>query len=313
MKRFVIDCDAVQDDLFALLLALRHPEASVEAVTVVAGDAPLTQGVTNILRTLNVAGATDVPVYAGCDRPLTCELVTGEFVHGQDGMGDMEIEEFLAVSGEAEAEHGAVALTRLFAAPEHPTSILAIGPMTNLALAVRLDPTLPERVEHVYVMGGTNNGMGNSTPAASYNLYADPEAARIVVQAGFNLTLIPLPVVRDAAVFGPDHLEKIGQLDSKLSRFFLAANRRTYEWCTTRESLAGATHPDTLTCAIAIDETLIREESHYYVDIETRGELTRGASLMDWFGTYEQPPNARIIDAVDEDRFFNMVLAALAT
>jgi purine nucleosidase len=169
-------------------------------------------------------------------------------------------------------------------------------------------------------MGGTYNGSGNVTPAAEYNFYVDPEAARVVMGAGFPLTLVDWNLCLRQAVFSPEVLRHIEQMDSPLARFFTAVNRKALEFCR-RAGLEGSTHPDTLTCALAIDETLITRAAEYFVDVETQGELTRGYCsvvtpphrlALEPMGMPDRPPNARVVEEVDEERFRDMFLRVLA-
>jgi purine nucleosidase len=306
--QLIIDTDTAGDDVFSLLIGLRSPGVDLRAITVVAGNVSFAQEVENALYTVEMAGRSgQVPVHPGCDRPLFREWVGAEYVHGEDGMGNSW---FPTARQRPEAEHAVDALIRHVLAAPGEVTIVAQGPLTNLALAVRREPRLASAVKHLYVMGGTNNGIGNVTPAAEYNFYVDPEAARIVLQAGFPLTLVDWNLTLRQGVLSHDDLSRIDGLGTPLSHFFAQVNRRALEFCH-RSGIEGSTHPDALTCAIAIDERVIVRSRRYFVDVETQGELTRGYCLVDWLGISGRDPNARVVEEVDRERFLAILIAAL--
>jgi purine nucleosidase len=295
--------------VFSLLLGLRTPGVELEAITICAGNVDFDQEVENALYTVEMAQRSgEVPVYPGCTRPLIRPWVSAAEVHGQDGMGDSFFPRARQRSG---GEHAVDALIRCVLEAPGEVTIVAQAPLTNLAVAVMKEPRIVSAVKKLFVMGGTNNGVGNITPAAEYNFYVDPEAARIVVNAGFPLTLVDWNLCLRFAVFGDDELSRIEALNTPLSRFFLQVNRQALEFCR-RVGIPGSTHPDTLTCALAIDESLITRSAHYAVDVETAGELTRGYCSIDVIHCLEQPPNARVVEEVDAERFREMFFQVLA-
>ena len=243
-------------------------------------------------------------MYPGCPRPLTSEWVGAEYVHGQDGMGDSF---FPPAHQRPEAEHAVDAIIRLADARPGELTILAQGPLTNIATAVVREPSLPQKVKALYVMGG---GLGNITPAAEFNFYVDPEAAKIVFAAGFAVTLFTWTVTLSHGVFEDDKLEQIAALDTELSRFFGQVNRKALEF-ERSIGIPGTTHPDAMTCAALLDDSLILASRDCVVDVETRGELTRGYSLIDALGRVGRAPNARVVEAFDTDRFFETMVSVL--
>lgn len=304
----VIDTDTAQDDCVALLVGLLDPAADLRAVTMVAGNVGFDQQVRNAYLTLNVAGGrSDVPVYLGCRRPLVREWVSAENVHG-DGSGGLSMDQ----DGlEPRGEHAVDALVRLAAENPGELSIVAIGPLTNIAAAVVRDPDFAGNVKSLYVMGGSNNGRGNITAAAEFNFYVDPEAAKAVFAAGFDVTVVPWdPLTLRHAVFGQDRLDRIAALDTPLSRFFTRICAATLEF-DRRVGIDGTTHPDSLTAAVLLHPELVRSVSPYHVDVETAGELTRGYSAMSW-GVHGLEPNARVVEEVDADGFFEYLLSLLS-
>ncbi|MGH2512695.1 MAG: nucleoside hydrolase, partial [Candidatus Limnocylindrales bacterium] len=184
----VIDTDTAQDDCIALLLGLLDPAADLRAITIVAGNVAFDQQVRNAFLTCNVAGRLgDVPIYAGCRQPLVRPWVSAENVHG-DGSGGLDME---FAECEPAAEHAADALIRIAAERPGELSIVAIGPLTNIALATIKNREFVRNVKRLYIMGGSNNGRGNITAAAEFNVYVDPHAADVVFRAGFEITVIP--------------------------------------------------------------------------------------------------------------------------
>jgi inosine-uridine nucleoside N-ribohydrolase len=191
MTRLIVDTDIAGDDVFSLLIALLHPKGQLQAITVCCGNVRFEQEVENALYTIERAGRSgEVPVYPGCREPLIAEWVGAEYVHGNDGMGDSD---FPRAAQRPEPEHAVDELVRRINESPGALTILAQAPLTNLATAVTRDPTIAEKVAHLYVMGG---GVGNITPAAEYNFFVDPEAAKIVVNAGFPLTLFTWALTR---------------------------------------------------------------------------------------------------------------------
>ncbi|GAB3151760.1 nucleoside hydrolase [Microbacterium neimengense] len=308
MIPLVIDTDTAADDCFALLVGLLHPNADLRAVTIVAGNVGFDQQVHNALLTLDLAGrGGQVPVHLGATVPLLRPWVSASEVHG-DGVGGIRRP---ADGAEPDDEHAVDTLIRL--AKEHAGElrIVAIGPLTNIALAVRKDPGFAGRVDRLTIMGGSINGRGNITPAAEYNIYVDPEAAAIVLGAGFGriqmLTWDPV-TLRDA-VFDQAQIDRIAALGTALSSFFVRANQATFDF-DVAVGIEGSTHPDSLSVALALDEDLIISQRAYRVDVETTSDLTRGATV---FYANSDEPNVDAPTAIDGARFADMLVSLLAS
>ena len=303
MIPLVIDTDTAADDCFALLVGLLDPRADLKAVTIVGGNVGFDQQVHNALLTMSLAGRS-VPVHLGARDPLEREWVSAEDVHG-DGVGGQVYDGAMTT----EAEHAVDALIRLAAENPGELRVVCIGPLTNIALAAQKDPAFITNVAGLWIMGGSINARGNITPAAEYNIYVDPEAAAIVFEAGFaNVTVIswdPL-TIRDTVVTQP-RLDRIAALDTPLSRFFVRANAATFAF-DLENGLGGSTHPDSLTALLAIDPSYALATGSYRVDVETQGELTRGATVFDWRSS---TPNATAIESIDGDRFFEYLVQLL--
>jgi len=179
MRHFLIDTDTASDDAVALLMALREPSVRVGAITVVAGNCPLDIGVRNALISVELAGTYAPPVYAGMSQPLLRELVTSEHVHGQDGLGNMDLP---APASEKQSGHAVDKIIEMAHCFPGELEIITLGPLTNLAMAILKEPSLPDLIQRVYIMGGAGLGPGNITPVAEFNFYVDAEAAHLVIQ-----------------------------------------------------------------------------------------------------------------------------------
>lgn len=306
--RLVIDTDTAQDDCIALLVGLLDAESELTAITMVAGNVSFDRQLLNAFLTLDVAGRLgEVPVYLGSRRPLVREWVSAENVHG-DGVGGLTMD---FEGCRAEREHAVDALVRLAAEAPGEVHIVAIGPLTNLALASLRDPAFPSNVASLTVMGGSNNGRGNITPAAEFNFFVDPEAARVVFTAGFDITVVPwAPLTLRDATFGRNQLASLASIGTPLARFFDRVCTTTLAFDES-VGIPGTTHPDSLSAAIVLHPELVTGSAPYNVRIETGSELTRGYSAMSW-GVHGLAPNATVVEQVDAQGFFDYIAALLS-
>ncbi|MDA8777013.1 nucleoside hydrolase [Pontimonas sp.] len=306
---FILDTDTAQDDCVAILLGVLDELADLRAVTMVAGNVGFDQQTNNALMTLSVAGALgEVPVFLGCRRPMVREWVSAENVHG-DGAGGLSMD---TAGVFTEPEHAVDALLRLTREEPGELNIVAIGPLTNIAMAVVKDPDFPARVKHLFIMGGSNNARGNITAAAEFNFYVDPDAAKIVFDAGFDITVVPWEplTVRDA-IFSRAQMAEIGAQESPVAQFFQRVCETTLEFDES-VGIPGSSHPDSLTVAVMLHPELVIKSAAYRVDIEADSELTRGYSAMSW-GIHGLKPNARVIEDVDAAGFFSYIKSMMAT
>ncbi len=303
--RVVLDCDPGHDDALAILLAAASPALQLEAITTVAGNQTLEKVTLNAQRVCSAAGIRSVPIAAGCDRPLERELTVAAAIHGTSGLDGPAWGE---VSVPVEGRHAADLLIDLGMAGG--LTVIATGPLTNVATALRREPRLRARLERVVVMGGAI-GLGNWTPSAEFNIYADPEAAAEVVAAGLSLTLVPLEVTHQA-VATPSRMHEVRMLESRVSRiteelmgYFAATYRSVFDF----------PHPpvhDPCAVAAVIDSATVKTR-RIHVAVETTSDLTRGRTSCDVFGTTGRPANAEVGVALDADRFWNLMVDALAT
>jgi purine nucleosidase len=304
MTRLLIDTDPGVDDAFAIMVASAHPEAQVEAITTVVGNASIERATANVCTILDVL-ERDVPVYAGCSRPLVAEALDASFLHGQDGLGDSG---YPPSKRKVADEHAVHALIRLANAAPGELTLIALGSLTNLALATRLDPTFPDKVARLIVMGGSIRGMGNIVPAAEFNIYADPEAAAIVFDAWSELTLIAWEPIMDHYLTA-EQMETLMTTDSPRAEFFRRISREYIE--TIQQMLGRLVMSDPLAVAVALEPDIVREAEKRYVQVELAGYHTRGHTTVDWLNRTGQQPNANLVLKMNRKRLWELMQAAV--
>lgn len=289
MRRFLVDTDTASDDAVALIMALRSPGVRVEAITVVAGNVPLPRAVRNALYTVELCDA-DVPVYAGAEEPLERPLQAAEFFHGKDGLGDRGYPPPVGAPAEGEAAEVIVETARA-----HPgLTLVTLGPLTNVARALELDPTLGDRLGRVVVMGGAACSVGNITPAAEFNLWVDPEAARAVFDAGLPLEMVGWELCRGPANLDEGEMERVLDFDTEIARFAIDCNAAAVEANRRQSGDPGLGLPDPVAMAIALEPGLCTHSSRHHVIVETGSELTRGMSVVDRLGVCDEPQNRNV-------------------
>ncbi|MBB6099777.1 purine nucleosidase [Deinobacterium chartae] len=307
MRRMVIDTDTGSDDAVALVMALRHPEVRVEAITVVAGNVHMRQGAQNALYTAELCGA-DVPVYEGLERPLMRPLETAQTIHGIDGMGDIG----LSLEGRTPASgHAVDVLAELIHRYAGEIELVTLGPLSNLATALLRDPGLAGKVRACYVMGGTGQGPGNITPVGEYNFWADPEAARIVFDSGLPITMIGWDISWKYATFAPQDIAALRAIGTPLAEFCVDIQAVLDAWSRENTALEGFDLPDPIAMAVALDERVALDVRHLHVTVEDRSELCRGQSVVDHLRISGKTPNARVVLEADRTRFIEMLHRAV--
>jgi purine nucleosidase len=307
VTRVIVDTDTAGDDTQALLLACLTDRLAVAAVTVVAGNVPFGREVENAKYTLSLADADDVPVYEGARAPLVKEFEHAEYVHGEGGLGGDLLPETGVPSATGFAPDEIARRCR--AAPGEFT-LLCIGPLTNLALALAREPDLPDLVDEVWVMGGAVNAKGNVTPAAEYNFWVDPDAARRVLDA-FEVTLVDWGLCLREAVFGPDVFDAVEAMDTDLASFFLEITGQVREFTRETQGIDGTTQPDSLTAALLAYPELREQVGTYHVAVDEREGLTRGYTSVDVDGVTDEPARTRVVEAADATGFRAASLAML--
>lgn len=307
-RPMLIDTDTASDDAVALLMALRDPSVEVVAITVVAGNVPLAQATQNALFIVEQAGADRPPVHAGRAAPLARDLFTAEFVHGQDGMGDIGLD----LSGRKPAGTNAVAtiIETIRAHDPGTLHLVTLGPLTNVAIAFLHDPTLAPRLRSMTIMGGTSDAVGNVSAVAEFNIFVDPEAASIVFAAGAPLTMVGWDISRRFAVIGRDDAARIRAL-GPLGAFAMDINRAVDAFATETTHLAGFDLPDPIAMAVALDPAIATVVEHRNVVVETAGDHTAGQTVVDHLGLTGRKPNTNVVVEASRERFLDLLVDRL--
>lgn len=307
-RKIIIDTDPGQDDAFAILMALASPELDVLGITAVAGNVPLALTQRNARIVCELAGRSELRVFAGCDRPMKRKLVTAEHVHGKTGLDGPALPE---PRMPLEAQHAVDFLIEtLRREPAHSVTLCPLGPLTNIATAFSRAPDIVARVQQIVLMGGAYFEVGNITPAAEFNIYVDPEAADIVFRSGVPLVVMPLDVTHKvlttrARVEGFRALgTEVGRMAAEWADFFERFDMEKY-------GSEGAPLHDPTVIAYLLRPDLFKGR-HINVEIETQSELTLGMTVADWWGVTDRPANALFIGSVDDEGFFALLTERLA-
>lgn len=318
-RTFLIDTDTASDDAVALIMALRAPDVSVAAITVVAGNVNVQQATRNALYTVELCGAA-VPVYSGAGKPLLRAHQDATWFHGRDGLGDHN---YPAPKQSAEGLHAVDAIIQTI--ETHPGIVLVtLGPLTNIALALSRWPGMAASVSRCVVMGGAPCCEGNVTPAAEYNIWVDPEAARIVMRSGLPVELIGWQLCRGDAVLREPDIALLQRLNTNLAHFAVECNSHAREAYKIQTGEDGICLPDPVAMCLALDPTVGTEWSEHYVDVETQSELTRGMTVVDrlnvaedernkpvWTPALEKARKAKVCWAIDNQRWKESLYQAL--
>jgi inosine-uridine nucleoside N-ribohydrolase len=305
VTRVVFDCDPGHDDAIALALALASPELELSGVTTVSGNQTLAKTTANAIRVLDHLGRKDVPVAAGAERPLVRERSVAAEVHGESGLDGPDLP---APAREPVAAHAIDWIAAALAAQPTAVTLVATGPLTNVALLLARHPDCRDKLERLVLMGGAI-GEGNVTPAAEFNIWADPEAARRVFSSGLDLTMVGLDVTHKA-LMRQEHADRLagggraGRMVADLYGFYVAHHRRKYAW-------DGAPVHDALAMAHVIDPTLL-ELTDCGVRVDTGSELSRGRTYVDRWGAAGWEVNCHVAVDVDSARFLEMLVERIA-
>lgn len=300
--KLVVDTDTAADDAIALLMAARSSAAELVAVTTIAGNVPVDLAARNAAWALALGGDNTTPVYLGAAGPMRRELVTGQDVHGKSGMGDA-----VAPQSVRPPSDGIAAIELVEIAKRQPgeLTLVTLGPLTNIAIALLLDPAFLTRFERVVVMGGAPDAHGNITAVAEYNFWADPEAADLVLGAEGSVQLVGWDISRQAAVIGDAEKRMLAGLDTAMARFALAATSALDRYCRDVQGIAGFDLPDPVTMAIALDPAVAIEAGRFPAQVITAGDA-RGQLVLD----RRNKPDARkvtIVQRADRAKFLAML------
>jgi inosine-uridine nucleoside N-ribohydrolase len=317
-RTFLIDTDTASDDAVALIMALRASDVRIAAITVVAGNVDVQQATRNALYTVELCGA-NVPVYSGAEKPLLRAYQNATWFHGRDGLGDHN---YPAPQQSAQRLHAVDAIVETIEA-NPGLELVTLGPLTNIALALSRRRAIAERVSRCVVMGGAPCCEGNVTPAAEYNFWVDPEAARIVMRSGLPVELIGWQLSRRDAVLREPDIAHVEQLNTKLAHFAMECNSHAREAYKIQTGEDGICLPDPVAMCLALDPTVGTEWGEHYVDVETQSELTRGMTVVDRLNVAEDDRNraawapvlkgrkAKVCWCVENQRWKEALYAAL--
>ena len=288
-RTFLIDTDTASDDAVALIMALRAPDVRVAAITTVAGNVPVEQSTRNALYTVELCDA-NVPVYTGAGAPLLRPYQNATWFHGRDGLGDHD---YPAPKQSAKKMHATDALIQNI--EENPgLVVVTLGPLTNIALAVSKKPEIAARVGRCVIMGGAPCCEGNVTPAAEYNIWVDPEAARIVMRSGLPIELVGWQLSRGDAVLHEDDIALILDFKNPIAKFAIECNTQARKAYKVQTGEDGISLPDPIAMAIALDPSVGTDWSAHYIDVETQSELTRGMTIVDKLNVAEDERNRTV-------------------
>lgn len=305
-KRIIIDTDPGIDDALAILLALASPEVALEGLTVVHGNCRLEQGVTNALSVLELVGATHIPVAPGLSRPLVKPPLFAEETHGPQGLGYASMK---PPSMKAVNTHAVDFLIEEVMSRPGECSIVAIGPLTNIALALRMEPDIIQAVDEVIIMGGAIRHQGNTTPLAEYNTYADPHAAHIVFHSGMPITLVPLDVTYQCLLTAGD-VAQLKESGSPIADFIDQSTRFYMEFHDSYQSMRGCVINDPLAMSLAFAPHLCSYQE-LYVDVDISGGVSNGNTFADFYELEGKTPNMRVALEVEPREFIQLFLTRM--
>jgi pyrimidine-specific ribonucleoside hydrolase len=304
-KRIIIDCDPGHDDMMAIMLACASEELEILGITTVAGNQEGSKTFQNALKTLTLIGRKEIPVARGSDRPITRRLTVAPEIHGVSGLDGAELPEAAIKTVNM---HAVDFIIKTIYESEESLILVPTGPLTNIAHAMRKDLSIKERIERIVLMGGAVYD-SNVTPAAEFNIYVDPEAANIVFESGIPITMVGLDVT-NKTLFTFEDIKEMKDLDGPVSSivaplmdFFAKANREFF-------GFNGAPLHDALAVSYLIQPEILKTR-HLHVAIETKGDLTRGRTVVDVYGITGIKPNADVAFDVDVDLFKTMMVDAI--
>ena len=307
-QKIIIDTDPGQDDAVAILLALASPdEIEVLGITAVAGNVPLSLTERNARIVCELAGRPDIAVYAGCDRPLRRKLVTAEHVHGKTGLDGPELPE---PKIKLQEKHGVdFIIDTIMQEPGNSVSLCPLGPLTNIASAILKQPKIVSRIKQIVLMGGAYFEVGNITPTAEFNIFVDPDAAKIVFEAGIDMVAMPLDVTHKALVTEERNeafrrlKSPVGIAVAEMTDFFERFDKEKY-------GSSGAPLHDPCVTAYLINPKIFSGKK-INVEIETESELTLGMTVADWWGVTDRKANTFFVSDLDSEKFFNLLTERL--
>lgn len=320
MSKFIIDTDTGSDDAVALIMALRDPACEVLAITTVAGNCDLETATRNALISLEMAEVPPVPVYKGLARPLVREQIDAVDVHGQDGLGDVGYPD---PHLKAEEEHAINALIRIARTESEPIRLITLGPLTNIALALRKAPDITAKIAHITLMGGAQLGYAAYTEVAEFNIYSDPEAADIVFKSGIPITMVPLEVCLKGdgspqadTLLSEEEIRNLRAIGTRRAEFAIDCNKTLIDFCTRLNGTRSLLLPDPTAITVALKPQAVLKQYTANVTVDLAGELTYGQTVVNVRGGTALDNqvirhNATIVAALDGQAFKAHLAACL--
>jgi purine nucleosidase len=303
VTHIILDTDPGIDDSLAILFALASPEISLDGLSVVHGNSSAVQGTINTLSVLELAKASHVPVYKGCDLPLVQPSLLAPETHGEQGIGYAKLP---APQTKPQVQHASDFLIEGIMSKPGEVSLVCIGPLTNLALAIRKEPRIVENVKEVFIMGGAIRREGNTTPLAEFNTFVDPHAAHIVFHSGMPITFTPLDVTYQC-IFLPDDLNRLLKIDSPVTKFIADATRFYMEFHDEYQKIQGCVINDPLTMALTFMPELC-DYQDLYVDVDLSGGVSMGKTFADFYHMTGKPANMKVALGVRPRDFMELFL-----
>jgi purine nucleosidase len=302
-KHIILDTDPGIDDSLAILLALASPEITLDGLSVVHGNSSTAQGTVNALSVLELAKASQIPVYKGCELPLVQPSLLATETHGEQGIGYAKLP---APKTKSRVQHGSdFLIDRIMSKPGEVT-LVCIGPLTNIAMAIRQEPRIVENVKETFIMGGALRHEGNTTPLAEFNTFVDPHATHIVFHSGMPITLTPLDVTYQC-IFLPDDLNRLLKIDSPITKFITGATRFYMEFHDEYQKIEGCVINDPLTMALTFMPELC-DYQELYVDVDLSGGVSMGKTFADFYHMTGKPANMKVALRVRPRDFMELFL-----
>lgn len=306
-RHLLIDTDTASDDAVALIIAMEQPDVKIEAITTVAGNVPVDQGVQNALFTTELVGKK-IPIYKGLSHPLIRKLQTAQYTHGKDGMGDIG----LNLQGRIPEPGNAIdAIINTINTFPGEIEIVTLGPLTNIAAALTKNPSIANKVKSCTIMGGIGIGYGNVTPVSEYNIWVDPEAAQIVFQSGMPLKMVGWDISRKYAVINDKNIEELKAMDSDLADFSVNIQKRLIKVAKQDMGLSGFDLPDPIAMSIAVEPEIATEQKKLYVQIDLSDGPTRGQTLVDHLGVMDKKPNVKVVLEASRKKFLSLFYSSV--
>ena len=303
MRHFLIDTDTGSDDAVALLMAMKAPDVRIEAITIVAGNVPADKGLQNALYMVELC-QYNTKVYLGAEKPLIRPLFTAQFVHGEDGMGDIGLD----LQGRYPQKGNAVdVIIDTVNAFPNEIEIITLGPLTNMALALSKAPEIVSKVKSCTIMGGVGMGYGNVTPVSEYNIWVDPEAAQIVFQSGMKMTMVGWDISIKYAAFDQQATQALRATEKLLANFVVDIQGAKAQFTAETSGKVGFDLPDPITVAVALDRSVATDVRNLYVEVALGEGLTRGQTIIDHTNILKKTPNMNVVLEASRDKFLKML------